>query len=112
VRWVYLTTDELTALAQIVNAYLDLAESRAKRKIPMTMEDWATRLDAFLTFDDREILPNTGRISAELAKDHAETEFEKYRIIQDCQFESDFDKSLTQLEAQLSQELSDSKEHA
>lgn len=97
----YLTADELTALGQIVNAYLDLAESRATRKIPMTMEDWAKRLDEFLKFDDREILRNAGRISAEIAKSHAESEFEKYRVIQDGLFESDFDRSLEQLEQKM-----------
>jgi hypothetical protein len=101
----YLTADELDSLGRIVNAYLDLAESRAKRKIPMTMEDWAKRLNEFLKFDDREILQNAGRISAEAAKLHTESEFEKYRIIQDCLFESDFDKSLKALEQQMSQKL-------
>lgn len=88
----YLSQDELQSLGRIVNAYLDLAEERAKRKIPMTMEDWAQRLDLFLSFDDREILQHAGRISAEIAKAFAETEFEKYRIVQDQLFESDFDK--------------------
>ncbi len=99
----YLDTDELTALGRIVNSYLDLAESRAQRKIPMTMEDWAKRLDEFLKLDDREILQNAGSISAELAKSHAESEFEKYRIVQDYLFQSDFDKSWQQLEEQASQ---------
>jgi len=71
-----------------VNAYLDLAENRAKRNIPMTMEDWAKRLDLFLQHDDREILQNAGRISHEIAKEHAESEFEKYRIVQDQLFQS------------------------
>ncbi|ETR66226.1 MAG: hypothetical protein OMM_13081 [Candidatus Magnetoglobus multicellularis str. Araruama] len=84
-------------MGRIVNAYLDLAEERAKRKIPMTMEDWAERLDMFLEFDDREILKNSGKVSAKIAKDHAESEFEKYRIIQDRLFESDFDRVLKQL---------------
>ena len=88
----YLSQDELQSLGRIVNAYLDLAEERAKRKMPMTMEDWAKRLDLFLTFDDRDILQHAGRISAEIAKAFAETEFEKYRIVQDQLFESDFDK--------------------
>lgn len=99
----YLTADELDSLGRIVNAYLDLAENRAKRKIPMTMEDWAKRLDEFLKFDDREILQNAGRISAEAVKSHTESEFEKYRIIQDRLFESDFDRSLKALEQQVSQ---------
>lgn len=93
----YLTTEELESLGRIVNAYLELAESRAKRKIPMTMEDWATRLDKFLAFDEREVLQNSGKISAKIAKEHAETEFEKYRIIQDKLFNSDFDLEIKQL---------------
>jgi hypothetical protein len=88
----YLSKDELESLGRIVNAYLELAEDRAKRKIPMTMEDWAKRLDAFLQFDEREILQDSGRISAALARQYAESEFENYRIIQDRLFESDFDK--------------------
>ena len=96
----YLTEAELDELGRIVNAYLDLAESRAKRRIPMTMEDWAKRLDIFLQADDREILSGSGKISAQIAKDHAESEFEKYRIIQDKLFESDFDKQLKLIEEQ------------
>lgn len=94
----YLAQDELESLGRIVNAYLDLAEERARRKIPMTMEDWAKRLDLFLEFDDREILPDSGRISADLAKSHAESEFEKYRIVQDRLFESDFDRIVKELD--------------
>lgn len=97
----YLTAEELDSLGRIVNAYLELAEDRARRKIPMTMEDWATRLDKFLEFDEREILRNAGKISAKIAKDHAESEFEKYRIIQDRLFESDFDKEVKALEEQM-----------
>jgi len=93
----YLAKDELESLGRIVNAYLDLAEERAKRKIPMTMEDWAKRLDMFLEFDEREILRNAGRVTAKLAKVHAESEFEKYRIVQDRLFESDFDRVIKQL---------------
>ena len=93
----YLTAEELESLGRIVNAYLDLAEERARRKIPMTMEDWAKRLDQFLAFDDREILQNAGRISAQVARDHAESEFEKYRIIQDRLFESDFDREVKEI---------------
>ncbi|PKL96183.1 MAG: cell filamentation protein Fic, partial [Gammaproteobacteria bacterium HGW-Gammaproteobacteria-8] len=88
----YLTQDELQALGRIVNAYLDLAEDRAQRQIPMTMEDWAKQLDRFLELTDRGILQNAGRISAEAARLHAEGEFETYRITQDRQFESDFDR--------------------
>ena len=97
----YLKQEELEALGRIVNAYLDLAENRARREIPMTMEDWATRLDKFLELDDRKILQDAGKISAEIAKDHAESEFEKYRIIQDRIFESDFDKELKGLEKEV-----------
>ena len=85
----YLTSEEINSLGRIVNAYLELAEDRAKRQIPMTMEDWAKRLDKFLEFDERDILTNSGKISTKIAKDHAESEFEKYRIIQDRLFESD-----------------------
>ena len=88
----YLSKEELESLGRMVNAFLDLAEERAKRKIPMTMEDWAKRLDLFLTFDDRKILEDSGRITAEIAQDHAESEFAKYRIVQDRLFESDFDR--------------------
>ncbi len=94
----YLTKDELQSLGRIVNAYLDLAEERARRKIPMTMEDWAKRLDMFLEFDDRAVLQDSGKITAQIAKEHAESEFEKYRIIQDRLFESDFDRMLKRIE--------------
>nr|WP_083477358.1 RhuM family protein [Candidatus Berkiella cookevillensis] len=97
----YLTSEELESLGKIVNAYLELAEERAKRKIPMTMEDWATRLDKFLEFDDRVVLKDAGKISAKIAKDHAESEFERYRIIQDKLFESDFDRETKALEKQI-----------
>jgi hypothetical protein len=95
----YLSRDELESLGRIVNAYLDLAEERARRKIPMTMEDWAKRLDAFLAFSDYDILQDAGKVSAEVAKAHAESEFEKYRVVQDRLFESDFDRVIKQLEA-------------
>ena len=88
----YLSEGELQSLERIVSAYLDLAEDRAQRHIPMTMEDWAKRLDIFLKADDREVLHNSGKITAEIAKQHAESEFEKYRIIQDRLYESDFDR--------------------
>lgn len=94
----YLTKEELESLGRIVNAYLDLAEERAKRKIPMSMEDWSKRLDMFLEFDDREILKDTGKVTAKLAKAYAESEFEKYRIVQDRLFESDFDRIIKQLD--------------
>lgn len=79
-------------MGRIVSAFLDLAEERAKRHIPMTMEDWATRIDRFLEGDDRPILDDAGHVSAEYAKEYAESEFEKYRVIQDRLFESDFDR--------------------
>lgn len=94
----YLTETEMRSLERIVSAYLDLAEDRAERHIPMTMEDWSKRLDLFLMADDREILQDSGKITAEIAKSKAETEFEKYRIIQDRMFMSDFDKYLLELE--------------
>ena len=88
----YLSTDEIRKLERIVSAYLDYAEEMAERHIPMTMEDWEERLNGFLTLWDKKILNNTGKVSAEIAKNHALTEFEKYRVIQDRLFESDFDK--------------------
>ena len=94
----YLSEAELESLGRIVNAYLDLAEDRAKKHIPMTMEDWAKRLDRFLEADDRALLPDSGTISSRLAKEFAESEFEKYRIIQDRLFESDFDKEIKKIE--------------
>ena len=94
----YLGKDELDSLGRIVNAFLDLAENRAKRNIPMTMEDWASRLDAFLEFDDREILQDNGKITKKIADEKAFSEFEKYRIVQDRLFMSDFDKLLLEME--------------
>ncbi|MFZ5561794.1 MAG: virulence RhuM family protein [Pseudomonadota bacterium] len=88
----YLSQDELTALGRIVNSYLDLAEDRAQRRLPMTMEDWAKQLDRFLELTERGILQNAGSVSAEAARAHAEGEFEKYRRIQEDQYESDFDR--------------------
>lgn len=90
----YLKGNELESLGRIVNAFLDLAENRAKRHIPMTMEDWAKYIDKFLTMDDRPILLDNGSVSAEEAKEFAESEFEKYRIIQDRLFRSDFDDEM------------------
>ena len=90
----YLKGNELESLGRIVNAFLDLAENRAKRHIPMTMEDWAKYIDKFLTMDDRPLLQNNGSVSAEDAKEFAESEFEKYRIIQDRLFKSDFDEEI------------------
>ena len=94
----YLSEEELAQLSRIVSAYLDYAEDQAKRHIPMTMEDWATRLDAFLTLWGRGILKDKGTVSMEAARLHAETEFEKYRRIQDCTYRSDFDRFLEETE--------------
>ena len=88
----YLTGFELAQMERIVSAYLDMAELQAMRKIPMTMEDWEKRLAGILTLWDREILQDAGKVTAELAKTHADSEFEKYRIVQDRLFESDFDR--------------------
>ena len=96
----YLTEKEMSFLERIVSLYLDYAELQAERHIPMSMEDWAKRLDGFLEFNGTELLTGAGKISAEQAKLHAESEFEKYRIIQDQLFTSDFDKYLLELEAQ------------
>ena len=90
----YLTEDEMKSMELIVSAYLDLAENRARRHNPMTMEDWAKRLDIYLQADDLEVLRDAGKISAQLAKMHAETEFEKYRVVQDRLYQSDFDRYL------------------
>ena len=90
----YLSAEELESLGRIVNAFLDLAEDRAERKRPTTMEDWKETLDGFLKLTDREILEDAGRISADIARNHAESEFERYRIVQDRTFESDFDKEV------------------
>lgn len=96
----YLKKEELDSLGRIVNAYLELAEERAIRKTPMTMEDWSKRLDQFIEFTDRDILTDSGKVTAKLAQLYAESEFEKYRIVQDQLFESDFDKIIKQVESQ------------
>ena len=88
----YLKESELEDMGRIVNSFLDLAEDMARRHIPMTMEDWAKRIDKFLDLTDRPVLTDAGHVSAEQAKEYAETEFEKYRIIQDKLFQSDFDR--------------------
>ncbi|MCQ4636095.1 virulence RhuM family protein [Anaerovorax odorimutans] len=90
----YLTEFELQQLERIVSAYLDMAELQAMRHIPMTMEDWEKRLNRFLQLMDREVLMDAGKVTAALAKAHAESEFEKYRIVQDRLYESDFDRFL------------------
>ena len=90
----YLSIEEMTELNEIVTMYLDYAIRQARRRIPMTMADWASKLDAFLKFNDADILQNKGKVTAEIAKAFAESEFEKYRVIQDRLYESDFDKAL------------------
>ena len=94
----YLSEFELGEMQRIVSAYLDMAEVQAMRRIPMTMTDWEERLGGFLRLWDREILQDAGKVSAEIAKAHAESEFEKYRIVQDRLFESDFDRMVKLLE--------------
>ena len=96
----YLSKDELESLERIVSAFLDLAEDRAKRNIPMTMEDWLSRIDKFLLADDRDILKDAGKISHEIACDKALTEFEKYRVKQDRLYKSDFDLLLEKMKSQ------------
>ena len=96
----YLSEKEMSYLERIVSLYLDYAELQAGRRIPMSMEDWAKRLDGFLEFNGNELLMGPGKVSAEQAKLHAETEFEKYRIVQDRLFMSDYDKYLLELEHQ------------
>ena len=93
----YLNAEELDSLGRIVNAFLDLAENRAKRHVPMTMEDWAKYIDKFLMIDELPLLENNGSVSAEEAKEFAESEFEKYRIVQDHLFRSDFDDEIERL---------------
>ncbi len=95
----YLTETEMAQLQRLVSAYLDVAEDMALRQIPMTMQDWETRLNRFIEATDREVLQDAGKVTAEIARTHAESEFEKYRIVQDRLFESDFDRMTQQLEA-------------
>ena len=100
----YLSEDEAVQLQRLVNAYLDLAEDMAERKIPMSMQDWEARLNRFIEATDRQVLQNVGKVTAEIAKAHAISEFEKYRIVQDRLYQSDFDK--------LIQEQKDKREDA
>ena len=95
----YLTENEMAQLQRLVSAYLDVAESMALRKIPMTMQDWESRLNRFIEATDREVLQDAGKVTAEIAKAHAMSEFEKYRIVQDRLFESDFDRVVKQIES-------------
>ena len=94
----YLSEKEMNFMERLVSLYLDYAEMQAERHIPMSMEDWAKRLDGFLEFNGNEILTGPGKISAEQAKLHAESEFEKYRIVQDKLFKSDYDLFLEEFE--------------
>ena len=103
----YLTKEELSAMARIVNAYLDLAELRAEEEVPMTMEDWAEQFEGVLRLSKKELLTNAGSISAQIAEQHALSEFEKYRVRQDRLYQSDFDRIL--LEEENAQALSDNQ---
>jgi len=94
----YLSEGEMAQLQRLVSAYLDLAEDMALRNIPMTMADWEKRLNRFIEATDREVLQDAGKVTAEIAKAHAEAEFEKYRVIQDMHYESDFDKAIRAIE--------------
>ena len=94
----YLEKEELAELNEIVTMYLDYATRQARRHIPMTMEDWKTKLDAFLRFNDADVLQDKGKVTAAIAKEFAESEFEKYRVIQDSLYESDFDRLMNDME--------------
>ena len=97
----YLTENEMAQLQRLVSAYLDVAEDLALRQIPMTMQDWEARLNRFIEATDRKVLQDAGKVTAEIAKAHAESEFEKYRIVQDRLFASDFDRVVKQIESEL-----------
>lgn len=105
----YLSEFELAQMQRIVSAYLDMAEVQAMRRIPMTMADWEERLGGFLKLWDRDILQDVGKVTAEIAKAHAESEFEKYRIVQDRLFESDFDRLVKQLELDVKKDKGDTQ---
>lgn len=105
----YLTQEELSAMAKIVNAYLDLAELRAEEQVPMTMEDWAEQFEGVLRLSRKEILTNAGSISAKIAEQHALNEFEKYRIVQDQLYQSDFDRILLEADSH-TKELPEAKD--
>ena len=99
----YLTEKEIKSLDRFVTMYLDYAETQAERNIPMTMKDWANKLNAFLQFNEKDILKNAGKVTQAIAKAFAESEFEKYRIVQDKLFESDFDKAVKKLASPLTE---------
>ena len=105
----YLTQEELSAMARIVNAYLDLAELRAEEQVPMTMEDWAEQFEGVLRLSRKEILTNAGSVSAKIAEQHALSEFEKYRIVQDQLYQSDFDRILLEADSH-TKELPEAKD--
>jgi hypothetical protein len=107
----YLSEEEMRSLELIVSAYLDLAERRAMAHIPMTMSDWINHLDLILQADGNELLTNAGKISAQIAEDHALSEFEKYRIIQDRLFESDYDRFIAGLKNLEEKTASERKSH-
>jgi len=94
----YLSQDEIKSLNRIVTMYLDYAEDQAERNIPMTMKDWSQKLNAFLQFNERDILQNSGKVTAVIAKEFAISEFEKYKVIQDKSYKSDFDRLLQELD--------------
>ncbi|NCO02090.1 MAG: virulence RhuM family protein [Epsilonproteobacteria bacterium] len=94
----YLSQNEIKSLDRIVTMYLDYAEDQAERNIPMTMKDWSQKLNAFLQFNERDILENAGKVTAQIAKEFAICEFEKYKVIQDKSYKSDFDKLLGELD--------------
>ena len=94
----YLSINEMQELNEIVTMYLDYATRQARRHIPMTMADWASKLDAFLQFNDAEVLQNKGKVTAAIAKSFAESEFEQYRVIQDRLYQSDFDRLVASIE--------------
>jgi hypothetical protein len=94
----YLQEKELKTLNRIVTMYLDYAEDQAERNIPMTMKDWSQKLNAFLQFNERDILQNAGKVTAAIAKEFAKSEFEKYKVIQDKSYKSDFDMLLQELD--------------
>lgn len=93
----YLNEEELRALNNLAEQYLIFADGQAARRIAMTMQDWISKLEGFLTLNDREILQGAGKVSAQLAKTHAENEFDKFRVLDDQRFESDFDRMVKQL---------------
>jgi hypothetical protein len=97
----YLYKEEISELNEIVTMYLDYATRQARRHIPMTMEDWKTKLDAFLRFNDAEVLEDKGKVTAAIAREFAESEFEKYRVIQDSLYQSDFDRLINSLEEKI-----------